>query len=202
MDAELEIRGQAVLPHGVGDDGEVVVKLLLELREVADVVNALVEAAGELRRDRLQTDAFVRERREDHQQLRRRLRRVGFIHRDFGDQVVLRPSSAGDVAVDVSRGMCRGEVLRRHPARRPPRQSESPPPSLAGRTSRPVRGAAATNASTSDSAAGLPMKSATSIVKKSEQPRKRSTVFKLNMIGIHVPGTLPAERVTAACAAS
>ena len=87
MHAQLQVRRQAELLDREGDHREVVAELLLELREVADVIDALVEPAGELRGDRLHRHALVRERREDEQQLGRRLRGVGLVHRDFGDEV-------------------------------------------------------------------------------------------------------------------
>jgi hypothetical protein len=55
---------------------------------IADVIDALVEAAGELRRDRLDRDALIGDGGEDDEQLRRRLRAVGFIHGNLGDEVV------------------------------------------------------------------------------------------------------------------
>jgi hypothetical protein len=57
VDAEFQVRGQAVFLDRKFDDAEVVVKFLLELRDVADVIHAFVEAARELRRDGLHRDA-------------------------------------------------------------------------------------------------------------------------------------------------
>ena len=86
VDAEFQVPGQAVGLHRVGDDGEVVVELALELREVADVVHAFVETSGELRRDGLRINPCVGEEGENDEQLRRRLRGVGLVHGDFGDE--------------------------------------------------------------------------------------------------------------------
>src|SRR4051812_7804385 len=43
MDAELQVLRQPITPHSKRNHREVVVKLLLELSEVADVVDALVK---------------------------------------------------------------------------------------------------------------------------------------------------------------
>ena len=51
-------------------------------RDIAHVIHALVEAAGELRRDGLDRDFLVSDGCEDDEQLGRRLRRIGFVHRD------------------------------------------------------------------------------------------------------------------------
>src|SRR5215213_3977177 len=102
VDAQLEVRRQIILRDGVRDDGDVLVELLLELRHVAYVVHALVEAARELRRDGLRGYPLVGDGREYDEQLGRRLRRVGLVHRDFGDEVA--PALDGsDVAVDAPR---------------------------------------------------------------------------------------------------
>ncbi len=87
MDAELEVRGQAVLLDGEGDGGDVLAKLAGELGDVADVVDALVEAAGELGRDGLDGNLLVGDGGEDDEQLDGRLGRVGLVHRDLGDEV-------------------------------------------------------------------------------------------------------------------
>src|SRR5688572_21421336 len=49
VNRKLEIGGETVARNRVSDDREVVVELSLELREVAGVIDSLVEAAGELR---------------------------------------------------------------------------------------------------------------------------------------------------------
>ena len=60
VDAEFEIGEQTVALHRMGDDGEILIKLLLELRHVTDVVHALVKASRELRRDGLHRNLLVR----------------------------------------------------------------------------------------------------------------------------------------------
>ena len=71
MDAEFQIRGQAVTLDGISDNGKIVAKFLLELREVADIVNArFVESSGKLRRDGLNTNLLVGKRSQDNQQFR------------------------------------------------------------------------------------------------------------------------------------
>ena len=65
MHAQLERRRQAVFFDGKRDDREVFVEFLLELFHVADVIHALVETAGELRRDGLERNLLVRQRGEN-----------------------------------------------------------------------------------------------------------------------------------------
>ena len=86
---ELQVIRQAVLGNRMGDHSEVVVEFLLELLQVAHVIHALVETPGELRRDGLQRHAFICQRRENDQKLRRRLRHVGFVHGHLGNEVTL-----------------------------------------------------------------------------------------------------------------
>ena len=62
---------------GPRQHGEVVVKLLLELRQVPHIVHPLVEAAGELRRDRLHRNFLVGDHQQDEKQLGGRLRGHG-----------------------------------------------------------------------------------------------------------------------------
>ncbi len=101
VDAELEVGGEAVAGDGPGDDGEVVVEFAFELGEVTDVIHALVEPAGELRRDGLDGDLFVGQGGEDDREGGRRLGFVGLVHGDFGDEVA-RALLRLDVAVDAA----------------------------------------------------------------------------------------------------
>ena len=105
----LSVGGQAVFLDGKRDDGEVVVEFLLELLHVADVIHALVETAGELGRDGLERNFFVGQRGENDEQFRRRLRAVGFVHRNFGDEI-LRALGLGDVPVNFP-GVLHGEQI-------------------------------------------------------------------------------------------
>ena len=107
MDAEFQVGRQAVLLDGEGDDGQVVAEFLFELSEVADVVDAFVETPGEFGGDGLERDFFVGQRREDDKQLGGRLRLIGFIHRNFGDEITV-AFKLGDVAIDFS-GFLHGE---------------------------------------------------------------------------------------------
>ena len=104
---ELQVGREAILLHRMGDDAEVVIELAFELGEVADVIDALVETAGELRRDGLDRHAFVGDGREDDEQLRRGLRAVGLVHRDLGDETA-DALHGDDVAVDLA-GFLDGE---------------------------------------------------------------------------------------------
>ena len=107
VDGELQVGREAVLLHRVGDDAEVVVELAFELGEVADVVDALVETAGELRGDGLDRHAFVGDGGEDDEQLGRGLGAVGLVHRDLGDEAA-DALHGDDVAVDLA-GFLDGE---------------------------------------------------------------------------------------------
>src|SRR5204863_8198903 len=100
-----------VSPDGVRDDGDVLVELLLELRHVADVIDALVEAARELRRYRLGGNPLIRNRGEDDEEFGRRLRAVGLVHRDLRDEVAL-ALQLRDAAVDAPGVLDGLEVLR------------------------------------------------------------------------------------------
>src|SRR4051794_954026 len=89
MDAQLERRGQAVLPDREVYDCQVRLEFLLKLRDVAHVIHPFVEAPREFRGDRLNGDAFVRDSRQNDQQLWWRLRTLGLIHRNLGDELAL-----------------------------------------------------------------------------------------------------------------
>lgn len=100
VDGELEGLGEAVGFDGVSEDGEVVVELLLELSDVADVVDSLVKAAGELGRDGLDGDALVGDGGEDDEHLGGDLGGVSFVHGNFGDEVIGAAFGCEDVVVD------------------------------------------------------------------------------------------------------
>ncbi len=94
MDRELEAHGQAQSLRGPLGDLHVGLEFLEEVGHVSDVVDALVEAAGELGRDGLDGHALVGEAREDHGQLRGALGALGLVHRDLGHEVVLARGAA------------------------------------------------------------------------------------------------------------
>ena len=73
MHAQLEIAGHSVSVDCMRDHGDVDFELTGELANVTGVIDTLVEAAGELRRNGLDGDTFIGNGREDHQQLRRSL---------------------------------------------------------------------------------------------------------------------------------
>src|ERR1700678_2101052 len=85
--AELEICGQAEGGDGISDGCNIERKLVLELRYVADIIDAFVEAAAEFRRYGLDGNAFGGDGSEDDEQLDGALSAVGFVHRDLGDEV-------------------------------------------------------------------------------------------------------------------
>src|SRR5580692_7360116 len=87
MHAELEIFWHAILPNRIADGRQIELHFPLELRRVAYIVNPLIEAATELRRDGLNRNAFIGDSRQDDEQLNRALRAVCLIHRNLGDEV-------------------------------------------------------------------------------------------------------------------
>jgi len=79
MYGKFQSLGKSVGFDGVGEDGEVVVEFLLELGDVADVVDSFVEAARKLGGDGLNGDALVGDGGEDDEHLGGDLRLVGFV---------------------------------------------------------------------------------------------------------------------------
>ena len=108
----LRLFGQAKLLDGVGDGGDVERELAVELRHVAHVIHALVEAAAELGRDGLDGNAFVGDGGQNDEQLGGTLRAVGLVHGNFGDEVAL-ALCALDLAVDFAGFFDGGEKLLR-----------------------------------------------------------------------------------------
>src|ERR1035437_8469283 len=87
MHAQLEVGRQAVLADGEGNHRQVFAELLLELNHIAHVIDALVEAPGELGGDGLYRNLLVGDGGQDDQQFRRGLRRIGLVHRNLGDEL-------------------------------------------------------------------------------------------------------------------
>ena len=87
MHAELQILRQTEVLNSVSDGGEVKFHLPAEACNVAYVVHSLIEAAGELRRNRLYGNLFVSDSRENDKKLQRGLGSVGLIHGDLGNEV-------------------------------------------------------------------------------------------------------------------
>src|ERR1700677_2193044 len=83
VDAQLQILRQAVGFYCACNGREVLVELLAELRNVTYVIYALVKPPGELGRDGLDGNFFIRDGREDDEQLHRRLGQISLIHRDL-----------------------------------------------------------------------------------------------------------------------
>ena len=83
------------------DYGQVVVKFLFELDEIADIIDTLVESSCELRGNRLQANFFVCQCGQDNQQFDGRLRGVRFIHRNFGDDIAF-ALGGNDMAIDLA----------------------------------------------------------------------------------------------------
>src|ERR1019366_4389788 len=114
MHAQLEVGRQAILADGGGNHGQVLAELLLELHHIAHVIDALVEAPGELGSDGLYRNPLVGEGGQDHQQFRRRLRRIGFVQRDLGDELAA-AALLVHVPVDGARLQYGGQVLAGDP---------------------------------------------------------------------------------------
>lgn len=100
MDGEFKSLGEAVGFDGVGEDGEVVVELLFELGDIADVVDSFIESTGELWRDGLDGDPLVGDGGENDEHLSGDLGVVGFVHRDFGHEVIGAAFCGDDVVVN------------------------------------------------------------------------------------------------------
>jgi hypothetical protein len=94
----------------VGNHSQVLVKLLLKLRDVTNVINPLVEPARKLWRDGLCWDSLICDGSQDYQKFRWGLGAVGFVHRHFSDELAGTLLGA-DVAVEFSRLAHRLEIL-------------------------------------------------------------------------------------------
>jgi hypothetical protein len=113
VNAELQVGWQPILLDGVCNHRQIVVEFLLELDEIADVVDSFVKSTSELRRDCLQLHFLVGERGENDQQFRWSLRRIRLVHRDFRDD--LRFTFCGrDIAINLSGILHRQQVLGSH----------------------------------------------------------------------------------------
>src|ERR1700722_12494180 len=89
------------MSDSVADGGHVEYHLAGELRCIANVVDSLVEAAAEFRGDGLDGYSFVGNGAKDDEQFGGRLRGVGLVHRNFGDEASL-PFRGFDFAVDLA----------------------------------------------------------------------------------------------------
>jgi len=87
MNAQLQCPGQPILFYGERDHRHIVTKLFFEFGDIARIIHTLVKTASELRRDRLDRNTFIGERSQNHEQLRRCLRLVRFIHGNFGNKI-------------------------------------------------------------------------------------------------------------------
>jgi len=83
--AELEVPGYSI--DSVADGSHIEGHFAGELRDVADVVDAIIEAATEFRGNRLDGDLLIGDCAEDDEQAGGCLRGVGLVHRDFGNEV-------------------------------------------------------------------------------------------------------------------
>src|SRR6185436_15781332 len=115
--AQLQIGRQAVMPDSMRNYCKVVLKFLFELRNGPHVIDTLVESAGELRGDGLDRNPLVRDRSQNHQELRRSLRLIGFVHRDFRDEAAL-AFPLCDLTIDAPGLLHCGEILARNPGDR------------------------------------------------------------------------------------
>ena len=109
MHRELEAGRKPEMARGVGGDAHIRLEFRAEGVHVAHVIHAFVEAAREFRRDRVDGHALVGEGLEDEEELCRRLRRFGLVHRHFHDEVA-RALPFQDLAVDRAGLNARGAV--------------------------------------------------------------------------------------------
>src|ERR1019366_9113024 len=89
-----QVGRQAVLADGEGNRRQIFAELLLELNHIAHVIDALIEAPGELGGDGLYRNLLVGDGGQDDQQFRRGLRRIGLVHRNLGDELAAAASSS------------------------------------------------------------------------------------------------------------
>jgi len=94
----------------VGDDGDVIEELAFELGHVAHIVDAFVEAAGELGGDGLGGDLLVGDGGEDDEEFVGRLGQVRLVHRDLGDEGGF-GLGGEDVAIELARLLDGVQVL-------------------------------------------------------------------------------------------
>ena len=111
VNAELEILRKPEIAHRPGDCRYVQRHLPPELRHVAHIIDTLVEAARKLWRDGLDRNALIGNRRQNNQQLGRRLRRVRLVHRNFCDEISL-PLRSFNLAIDLPCFFHREQKLR------------------------------------------------------------------------------------------
>src|SRR5581483_674888 len=88
MDAEFEIFGEAIGLDGEANDRQMVVKLALETRDVADVFDSFIEAPDEFRGDGLDGNLFVGNGGQDDEQFCGGLWIVCLIHGNLDDKIV------------------------------------------------------------------------------------------------------------------
>src|ERR1700731_2711191 len=79
MHAEFKGICQPKFANGKGDDAEILVDLLLELPQVADVIAPFVKPPGEFWGDGLDRNTFPGDHRQNEKQFHWVLRRVGLV---------------------------------------------------------------------------------------------------------------------------
>ncbi len=102
MDAELQVGGQSEPLFRGLEDSQVGVEFMSERPDIADVVDAFEEGAGEFGGDRPDGNALLGDGGQDKEELFRRLGDRGFVKGDF-DEKSLRSLLLGDAGVDASR---------------------------------------------------------------------------------------------------
>ena len=115
MHAQFQCGWKAVAFDGMRDHREVVVEFFFKLCNITHVIDALVESSGEFRSDGLDRHVLVAESREDDQQLGGCLRRIGFIHRNLGNEI--RAFRRENVTVDRTRFLSGKQELVGNPRR-------------------------------------------------------------------------------------
>src|SRR5215510_968509 len=101
MDAQLERGWQTVLFNRKGDYSEVFAEFLFELADVANVIDALIEPAGEFWGNGLDRYGFISDCSEDEQQFGRSLGLVRLVDRHLGNERATAPL-VGNMAVNLA----------------------------------------------------------------------------------------------------
>src|SRR6202008_4771103 len=101
VDTQFQCRRKAELPNGKSDNRQIFIKLFVKLREIAPVIDSLIETPGELRSDGLDRDPLHLNHRQNEQKLYRCLSGESFIYRDLSNKIV-RAFLGNDSAVDAS----------------------------------------------------------------------------------------------------
>ncbi len=65
VDTQLQVVGQSKLADRERNHRQIIIEFAFELREIADIINSLVESPGKLGRDGLQSNLLISESSKD-----------------------------------------------------------------------------------------------------------------------------------------